>query len=120
MHRLRTRKKSNKDIGDSKDDTATGNVTKASTSRFDGFKRNKSQPPPVTRQPLDLSQALPSNDDFRISLMMPKLEGRFSILKGGDGKGNETETKGPGPIGIGYGALASGTLYQDDKSSSFS
>ncbi|KAF3913212.1 hypothetical protein AA313_de0206821 [Arthrobotrys entomopaga] len=86
------------------------------TNKLRSFKRNKSQPPPVTRPQVDLTQALPPTDDFRISLMMPNLEKRFSVLREGEGEGFED---GPGVNGIGYGALASGTMFNDGKDNEF-
>ncbi|KAK6539908.1 hypothetical protein TWF694_008743 [Orbilia ellipsospora] len=86
------------------------------TNKLRSFKRNKSQPPPVTRPQVDLTQALPPTDDFRISLMMPNLEKRFSVLREGEGEGFED---GPGVHGIGYGALASGTMFNDGKDNDF-
>ncbi|KAF3929572.1 hypothetical protein ABW19_dt0207087 [Dactylella cylindrospora] len=97
MHRLLTKK--NRDDDQPK-----------TTNKLRSFKRNKSQPPPASRPQVDLTQALPPTDDFRISLMMPNLENRFSILRDGE-KGPD----GPGVNGIGYGALASGTLFSDGK-----
>ncbi|RJE21288.1 hypothetical protein PHISCL_06384 [Aspergillus sclerotialis] len=46
------------------------------------FKKNKKpEPEPEPKPELDLSNALPSNEDFRTSLLMPKLSARFSMLK---------------------------------------
>ena len=44
------------------------------------FKRKKNVAPEPKPQ-IDLSTALPSTDDFRTSLLMPKLSARFSMLK---------------------------------------
>ncbi|KAK6346383.1 hypothetical protein TWF730_010709 [Orbilia blumenaviensis] len=82
-------------------------------NKLRSFKRNKSQPPPASRPQVDLTQALPPTDDFRISLMMPNLEKRFSVLREGE------DQEGPGTSGMGYGALASGTLFKDDKDDEF-
>ncbi|THC98446.1 hypothetical protein EYZ11_002105 [Aspergillus tanneri] len=43
-------------------------------------KKGRKEEPEVKPQ-LDLSAALPSNDDFRTSLIMPKLSARFSMLR---------------------------------------
>ncbi|KAE8134987.1 hypothetical protein BDV38DRAFT_285370 [Aspergillus pseudotamarii] len=43
-------------------------------------KRSKKDEP-EEKPELDLSNALPSNDDFRTSLLMPKLSARFSMLR---------------------------------------
>ncbi|KAI5301276.1 hypothetical protein KEM55_006592, partial [Ascosphaera atra] len=54
------------------------------------FKKNKKseqqQPPPPEEKPpqFDLANALPSTDDFRTSLLMPKLSARFSMLREAD------------------------------------
>ncbi|KAK6524987.1 hypothetical protein TWF281_011877 [Arthrobotrys megalospora] len=82
-------------------------------NKLRSFKRNKSQPPPASRPQVDLTQALPPTDDFRISLMMPNLEKRFSVLREGE------DQEGPGTMGMGHGALASGTLFKDDKDVDF-
>lgn len=42
--------------------------------------KNK-KPEPEQKPDFDLSTALPSNEDFRTSLLMPKLSARFSMLK---------------------------------------
>ncbi|KAJ6256050.1 hypothetical protein Dda_9142 [Drechslerella dactyloides] len=84
-----------------------------STNKLRSFKRNKSQPPPASRPQVDLTQALPPTDDFRISLMMPNLEKRFSVLREGE------QGHGPGVNGIGYGALASGTMFSDGRDNEF-
>lgn len=43
------------------------------------FRRKKTQPEP--KPEIDLTQALPSTDDFRTSLLMPNLSARFSMLR---------------------------------------
>ncbi|KAF3926897.1 hypothetical protein ABW20_dc0105114 [Dactylellina cionopaga] len=98
MHRLLTKKHRDDD-------------QPKSSNKLRSFKRNKSQPPPASRPQVDLTQALPPTDDFRISLMMPNLEKRFSVLREGE--------EGPGVNGIGFGALASGTLFGDGKDNEF-
>lgn len=50
-------------------------------------KPKKSDPEPPT-PPLDFASALPSNDDFRTSLLMPKLSARFSMLREQDDPGS--------------------------------
>ncbi|EPS43228.1 hypothetical protein H072_2768 [Dactylellina haptotyla CBS 200.50] len=102
MHRLLTKKH--------RDDDHT-----KTPNKLRSFKRNKSQPPPASRPQVDLTQALPPTDDFRISLMMPNLEKRFSVLR----EGEQRPEDGPGAHGIGYGALASGTLFNDGKDGEF-
>ncbi|KAH7042165.1 hypothetical protein B0J12DRAFT_579869 [Macrophomina phaseolina] len=48
-----------------------------STKKSKKGKKNKEEPKPE----LDLSQALPSSDNFRTSLLMPNLSARFSMLR---------------------------------------
>lgn len=43
------------------------------------FRRNKKQP--EMKPQLDLANALPSSDNFRTSLLMPKMSARFSMLR---------------------------------------
>ncbi|KAL3475813.1 hypothetical protein BJX99DRAFT_228996 [Aspergillus californicus] len=45
------------------------------------LKKGKKEPEPQPEPELDLSSALPSTDDFRTSLLMPKLSARFSMLR---------------------------------------
>ncbi|KAL4750384.1 hypothetical protein BDW72DRAFT_176102 [Aspergillus terricola var. indicus] len=45
------------------------------------LKKNKKEPEPKPDFDIDLSSALPSTDDFRTSLLMPKLSARFSMLR---------------------------------------
>lgn len=44
-------------------------------------KKNKKHAPQEEKPSVDLAQALPSDDDFRTSLIMPKLSARFSMLR---------------------------------------
>ncbi|PLN81391.1 hypothetical protein BDW42DRAFT_200864 [Aspergillus taichungensis] len=44
-------------------------------------KKPKKPDPEPPMPPLDFASALPSNDDFRTSLLMPKLSARFSMLR---------------------------------------
>ncbi|KAL4871930.1 hypothetical protein BDV12DRAFT_163385 [Aspergillus spectabilis] len=45
------------------------------------LKKSKKEPEPKPDLDLDLASALPSTDDFRTSLLMPKLSARFSMLR---------------------------------------
>ncbi|KAL3435871.1 hypothetical protein BDV09DRAFT_166332 [Aspergillus tetrazonus] len=45
------------------------------------LKKNKKEPESKPDLDIDLSSALPSTDDFRTSLLMPKLSARFSMLR---------------------------------------
>ncbi|PKY02834.1 hypothetical protein P168DRAFT_312091 [Aspergillus campestris IBT 28561] len=51
-------------------------------------KKPKKPDPEPPMPPLDFSTALPSNDDFRTSLLMPKLSARFSMLREQDDPGS--------------------------------
>ncbi|KAI9793229.1 MAG: hypothetical protein M1816_000650 [Peltula sp. TS41687] len=53
----------------------------SSTPHLSGktFRRNKKAAP--QKPEVDLKNALPSSDDFRISLLMPKMSARFSMLR---------------------------------------
>lgn len=74
MHRLRTFRKGKED------DDSVPPMPQSSSSK--GFKWGKSSSPVPKQQPeLDLQHVLPPTDDFRISLLMPNLAQRFSILQ---------------------------------------
>ncbi|KAE8380699.1 hypothetical protein BDV26DRAFT_279324 [Aspergillus bertholletiae] len=74
MNRFRKTKKEK-----TKEDTeAIENTHNLLTSKLS--KRSKKDEP-EEKLDLDLSNALPSNDDFRTSLLMPKLSARFSMLR---------------------------------------
>ncbi|GAB1200066.1 hypothetical protein APSETT444_009432 [Aspergillus pseudonomiae] len=74
MNRFRKAKKEK-----TKEDTeAIENTHNLLTSKLS--KRSKKDEPEEVPA-LDLSNALPSNDDFRTSLLMPKLSARFSMLR---------------------------------------
>ncbi|KAL5343936.1 hypothetical protein BJX70DRAFT_352177 [Aspergillus crustosus] len=45
------------------------------------LKKSKKEPEPKPDLDLDFASALPSTDDFRTSLLMPKLSARFSMLR---------------------------------------
>ena len=73
MHRLRNKKKVQQEIASprpSQDSESSGWFKK-------GKKPQEEQPKPE----LDLNSALPSNDDFRTSLLMTGLSARFSMLR---------------------------------------
>lgn len=73
MHRLRNKKKVQQEIASprpSQDSESSGWFKK-------GKKPQEEQPKPD----LDLNSALPSNDDFRTSLLMTGLSARFSMLR---------------------------------------
>ncbi|KAK3682268.1 hypothetical protein B0T22DRAFT_280048 [Podospora appendiculata] len=78
MNRFRTKKKA-------KDDGSTGRSSEDSDHSampsFKSFRRGKKAPTEEPKKELDLTSALPSNDDFRTSLLMTNLSARFSMLR---------------------------------------
>lgn len=90
MNRLLNRKKTDESLAniDTRSQTSTPplpspGLKKSATSRW---KKNARQPKeqPEPKPELDLSSALPSNDDFRTSLLMANLSQRFSMLRDQD------------------------------------
>ncbi|KAI1469031.1 uncharacterized protein F4812DRAFT_355696 [Daldinia caldariorum] len=75
MNRFRTKKKT-------KDDTSTPRPSQDSESSmpFRPFRKGKKTQEPEKFE-IDISSALPSNDDFRTSLLMTGLSARFSMLR---------------------------------------
>ncbi|KAL2012725.1 hypothetical protein VTN00DRAFT_250 [Thermoascus crustaceus] len=73
MHRFRKHKKAKEVVEDPEPSPAPSLSSKA-------FKKNKKEPEEPKPQ-FDLENALPSTDDFRTSLLMPKLSARFSMLR---------------------------------------
>lgn len=69
---LKSKKEKVKDDGEAAESFHTTLTAKLS-------KRSKKEP--EEKPELDLSSALPSTDDFRTSLLMPKLSARFSMLR---------------------------------------
>jgi hypothetical protein len=95
MNRLLNRKKTDDSLlsnGDARQpspapSTASPGVKKSATSRWKNKNRNvKEEPEP--KPEIDLSDALPSNDDFRTSLLMANLSQRFSMLREMDNPGS--------------------------------
>ncbi|KAF3388619.1 hypothetical protein F1880_003304 [Penicillium rolfsii] len=74
MHRFRKNKK----VKETLDELENGPST--SSSPF-SLKPSKKKDAEQAQFELDLSGALPSSDDFRTSLLMPKLSARFSMLR---------------------------------------
>ncbi|KAL2258200.1 hypothetical protein VTK26DRAFT_8585 [Humicola hyalothermophila] len=77
MNRFRTKKRA-------KDDLATGRSSEdgeQSSLSFKGFRKGKKVQQEETKIEIDLANALPSNDDFRTSLLMANLSARFSMLR---------------------------------------
>ncbi|KAM0721118.1 hypothetical protein Q7P37_003404 [Cladosporium fusiforme] len=90
MNRLLNRKKTDESLAniDTRSQTSTPSLPspglkKSATSRWKkSGRQTKEQPEP--KPELDLSGALPSNDDFRTSLLMANLSQRFSMLRDQD------------------------------------
>ncbi|KAF2500417.1 hypothetical protein BU16DRAFT_535011 [Lophium mytilinum] len=59
------------------EDASVSNVAPSGTKKAKKWKKGQPEPKPE----LDLSIALPSNDNFRTSLLMPNLSARFSMLR---------------------------------------
>ena len=73
MNRFRKNRKG-KDIGDDLDSVPPALLAS------NPFKKTR-KPEPEPKPQFDLSSALPSTDEFRTSLLMPKLSARFSMLR---------------------------------------
>jgi hypothetical protein len=97
MNRLLNRKKTDESLlsnGDARHQSPTPSISSASpglkksaTSRWKNKNRNvKEEPEP--KPEIDLTDALPSNDDFRTSLLMANLSQRFSMLREQDNPGS--------------------------------
>ncbi|KAF7591797.1 hypothetical protein BBP40_001123 [Aspergillus hancockii] len=76
MNRFRKTKKEKEKAKE--DVEATENTHSSLSSKL--TKKNKKEEP-EEKPAFDLGSALPSNDDFRTSLLMPKLSARFSMLR---------------------------------------
>ncbi|KAI0008371.1 hypothetical protein F4779DRAFT_618694 [Xylariaceae sp. FL0662B] len=75
MNRFRTKKKAKDDGG-----APRPSQDSESSMHFRPFQKKKKAPEPE-KVDIDLSSALPSNDDFRTSLLMNGLSARFSMLR---------------------------------------
>lgn len=81
MNRFRSRKKSQGEVRvASGRPSLDADVPPPMPSFSRTFKRNKKAAPEPTPE-FDLASVLPPSDDFRTSLLMPKLSARFSMLK---------------------------------------
>ncbi|KAL2149232.1 hypothetical protein VTH82DRAFT_8580 [Thermothelomyces myriococcoides] len=75
MNRFRTKKRA-------KDDLATGRSSEDSDqSPLSFFRKGKKAQQEEAKKEFDLANALPSEDDFRTSLLMNNLSARFSMLR---------------------------------------
>lgn len=72
MNRFRTKKRA-------KDDSSASE--QSSMPSFRGFRRGKKSLEEEPKKEFDLSSALPSDDNFRTSLLMTNLSARFSMLR---------------------------------------
>lgn len=75
MNRFKSKKKA------PKEESAETRPSLESDNSFHLFRRGKKQQEPEQKKELDLASALPSNDDFRTSLLMNGLSARFSMLR---------------------------------------
>lgn len=80
MNRLKARKKSAKDYNANYSSSASSLVSTSFTKAFKKGKKNQAVTPDETPE-IDLQNALPSNDQFRTSLLLPNLSARFSMLR---------------------------------------
>ncbi|KAK3950289.1 hypothetical protein QBC32DRAFT_18938 [Pseudoneurospora amorphoporcata] len=79
MNRFRNKKKAKEEaaaLARSSEDSEH-----ASLSGFKGFRKGKKAPVEEPKKEFDLSTALPSDDNFRTSLLMTNLSARFSMLR---------------------------------------
>ncbi|KAJ9142378.1 hypothetical protein NKR23_g7179 [Pleurostoma richardsiae] len=76
MNRFRTKKKAKDDIA-----TSRPSLESEPSSLSFKFRRGKKSHEEEQKQGIDLANALPSNDDFRTSLLMTGLSARFSMLR---------------------------------------
>ncbi|SPQ26703.1 1d99ca0c-0981-43d1-a104-7cb595193049 [Thermothielavioides terrestris] len=75
MNRFRTKKRA-------KDDLSAGRSSEESEqSSLSFFRKGKKTQQEEVKKEFDLATALPSNDDFRTSLLMANLSARFSMLR---------------------------------------
>ncbi|KAL2134880.1 hypothetical protein VTI74DRAFT_10606 [Chaetomium olivicolor] len=75
MNRFRTKKRA-------KDDLSAGRTSEESEqSSLSFFRKGKKTQQEEVKKEFDLATALPSNDDFRTSLLMANLSARFSMLR---------------------------------------
>ncbi|KAH6617708.1 hypothetical protein B0J18DRAFT_372145 [Chaetomium sp. MPI-SDFR-AT-0129] len=75
MNRFRTKKRA-------KDDLAAGRTSEDSEqSSLSFFRKGKKSQQEESKKEFDLTTALPTNDDFRTSLLMNNLSARFSMLR---------------------------------------
>lgn len=81
MNRFRSRKKVN-DGGEKQRPSNDSDTPPVPSFQSKSFKRSKKTVEPETKRPeVDIATVLPSTDDFRISLLMPNLSARFSMLR---------------------------------------
>ena len=81
MNRFRTKKKAAKEeaaaIARSSEDSEHSSMS----GGFKGFRKGKKAQMEEPKREFDLSTALPSDDNFRTSLLMTNLSARFSMLR---------------------------------------
>lgn len=91
MHRLRTRRRQKENEGTPRKSNESEVPALPTLKSRKTFRRNKTAPTPVAPA-LDLTNALPPTDDFRTSLLMPKLSARFSVLRDESDKNSDSGT----------------------------
>lgn len=85
MNRFRNKKKAKEEAAAAATAAAVARSSEdsehSSMSGFKGFKKGKKAPVEEPKLEFDLSTALPSDDNFRTSLLMTNLSARFSMLR---------------------------------------
>lgn len=85
MNRFRTKKKTPEPLGSN--DEALNALSAQSAPTSPGLKKSatsrwkRSKKPVEVKPEINLTAVLPTNDDFRTSLLMPNLSARFSMLR---------------------------------------
>ena len=80
MNRFRTKKKAKEAKEDALASRPNHDAEQSSMPSFKGFRRTKKSAEEPKKE-FDLTSALPTNDDFRTSLLMTNLSARFSMLR---------------------------------------
>ncbi|KAK3342647.1 LOW QUALITY PROTEIN: hypothetical protein B0H65DRAFT_576016 [Neurospora tetraspora] len=81
MNRFRAKKKAKEEAAAAAIARSSEDSEHSSVSGFKGFRKGKKAPVEEPKKEFDLSTALPSDDNFRTSLLMTNLSARFSMLR---------------------------------------
>ncbi|KAJ4392660.1 hypothetical protein N0V85_006898 [Neurospora sp. IMI 360204] len=81
MNRFRAKKKAKEEAAAAAIARSSEDSEHSSLSGFKGFRKGKKAPVEEPKKEFDLSTALPSDDNFRTSLLMTNLSARFSMLR---------------------------------------